>query len=278
MTKRTVKKKLKKLYSAWLKSLPKTLKKDVKSSTFVSGGAIVSLLTDDVVHDLDVYLTDKRVAESLVRHYLGEINCRDANDADVQETADGVKVFIRSSGIVEEGDASEDKITMFRTSKKESENYKPVVITDNAITLSGGVQIILRFVGSPETVHTNFDFEHCKCYYTPGKDELVLPKTSLLSIVTKELMYGGSKYPLCSIIRTRKFIQRGWSIHAGQYLKMIWQCGELDLNSISVLQDQLIGVDALYFISILRDLREAKAEGRQITSSYVAELVDKAFG
>ena len=62
----------------------------------------------------------------------------------------------------------------------------------------------------------------------------------------------GSKYPLCSIIRTRKFIQRGYTINAGQYLKMAMQLNELDLKDVSVLQDQLIGVDSAYFDMVIR--------------------------
>ena len=48
-------------------------------------------------------------------------------------------------------------------------------------------------------------------------------------LLARQLVYQGSKYPICSMIRTRKFLQRGWHINAGQYLKMAFQVSELDL-------------------------------------------------
>ncbi len=84
-----------------------------------------------------------------------------------------------------------------------------------------------------------------------------------------------------SIIRTRKFISRGWHIHAGQYLKMCWQVAELDLKRIDVLMDQLMGVDVAYFHELIERLSEdKKVEDRDgvvkdIDFTYIAELVDK---
>jgi hypothetical protein len=57
----------------------------------------------------------------------------------------------------------------------------------------------------------------------------VLRAEALESILTKELRYVGSRYPLCSVIRTRKFLARGWTINAGQYVKMCFQISQLDL-------------------------------------------------
>ena len=71
-------------------------------------------------------------------------------------------------------------------------------------------------------------------------------------IINKELIYTGSKYPLCSIIRTRKFIERGYHINAGQYVKMAWQLNKLDLNNLDVFKDQLMGVDSFYWFSTLK--------------------------
>ena len=85
----------------------------------------------------------------------------------------------------------------------------------------------------------------------------------------------------------RKFISRGWTINAGQILKMAFQISELDLQDINVLEDQLVGVDSLYFsaaISQLRKLAEEKrvnANGDPIEfsydSSYLATVIDKIF-
>lgn len=97
-------------------------------------------------------------------------------------------------------------------------------------------------------------------------------------IINKELYYVGSKYPLCSIIRTRKYIERGYHINAGQYVKMAMQLNELDLKDISVLEDQLTGVDTAYFQMMIDALRE-KMDGteQKIDGTYVMELINKMF-
>src|SRR3546814_2766082 len=46
---------------------------------------------------------------------------------------------------------------------------------------------------------------------------------ALDGLLRKELRYVGSKLPVCSLIRLRKFIRRGWVGNAGQILKMTMQ-------------------------------------------------------
>ena len=72
---------------------------------------------------------------------------------------------------------------------------------------------------------------HCTNYWTSWDREVVTSAAALESILTKDLKYQGSQYPVCSIIRTRKFIERGWTINAGQYLKMAIQIGAMVTNS-----------------------------------------------
>ena len=49
------------------------------------------------------------------------------------------------------------------------------------------------------------------------------------------------------MIRTRKFLKRGWHINAGQYLKMCFQISELDLSDIT-------GIIKRFHISIQSEL------------------------
>jgi hypothetical protein len=89
------------------------------------------------------------------------------------------------------------------------------------------------------------------------------------------LRYVGSKYPLCSVVRLRKFIARGWTINAGQILKMCMQLSALDLTDINVLQDQLTGVDAAYFLQVMEKLKEKDPE--KVNSAYLIEIIDRMF-
>ena len=106
-------------------------------------------------------------------------------------------------------------------------------------------------------------------------DKLVLQQEALETLLTKELRYIGSRYPVCSVTRIRKFIQRGWTINAGQILKMCMQISELDLTDPKVLEDQLTGVDSAYFIQVIRAVKEKDPE--KINAAYLVEIIDRMF-
>lgn len=162
--------------------------------------------------------------------------------------------------------------------------YRPIFLSGNAITLANGVQLIIRFFGEPEEIHANYDFIHCTSYWTSWDGALVLPAAALEAIITKELRYVGSKYPLCSLIRIRKFTARGWTVNAGQILKMVFQLQSFDLTNIEVLEDQLTGVDAAYFSQIIDRLKAKQAEelleGNEpnpIDTAYLMTIIDRLF-
>lgn len=155
--------------------------------------------------------------------------------------------------------------------------YSPIFMTNNAITLKNGIQIVLRFYGSPEDIHKNYDFVHCTSYWTSKDNKLVLPARALEAIINKELYYVGSKYPLCSIIRTRKFLKRGWNINAGQYVKMVLQLNELDLKNLHVFEEQLIGVDSAYFGAVINHIDDLQKNKEKIDTDYLIKLINEVF-
>lgn len=205
--------------------------------------------------------------------------------------ADRIKIIVRSDGVATEdrnrellNEPFEDAVTALAeadstpVSSEEIIDYHPVFLSPNAVTLSGDVQFVLRFYGQPEQIHENYDFVHCTNYWT-SKGGLVLKQEALEAILAKELVYTGSKYPVCSIIRTRKFVKRGFHINAGQYLKMCFQVSELDLTDIAVLEDQLVGVDSAYFINLIKALQEKASKESEfvLNSGYLCSIIDKIF-
>ena len=93
--------------------------------------------------------------------------------------------------------------------------------------------------------------------------------------MARELRDVGSKYPICSLIRLRKFVRRGWYVNAGQILKMVMQVSELDLKSVEVLEDQLTGVDVAYFLEVIDKLK-AK-DPQKVNTAYLVEILDRMF-
>lgn len=204
-----------------------------------------------------------------------------------------IMCFIRSKGIAaEDGENGIDDDTEPQevetepdTSETEQEQaeekpkYRPRYFSSNAISLSDSIQLVIRFYGEVEEIHTNYDFVHCTCSYDFKENKVNLPARALEAIINKELYYTGSKYPLCSIIRSRKFIQRGWHINAGQYLKMCLQLNELNLKDFKVFKDQLAGVDSAYFEQAINLIikRQAEEPDFKVDNTYLFEVINRIF-
>lgn len=288
----------------WLESIEdENVKKIIRENTIITGGALVSLLTGEKVHDYDVYLRTKEACEAVAHYYAAKWNAEhDGKRVTVQVlnevTPARIRMFISSAGVVEDKENSpftcddcpfpakdENETDEEYAAKvdakdgKDKPKYRPVFISSNAITLSDRVQVVTRFYGEVDKIHENYDFAHCTCSWTSWDNAVQLPTKALECIINKELYYIGSKYPLCSIIRTRKYLEKGYHINAGQYVKMALQLNELDLNNIEVLEEQLCGVDSSYFAMVLLALRnKMEHNGEQIVDKmYLFELINRMF-
>jgi hypothetical protein len=173
-------------------------------------------------------------------------------------------------------DVVDDLSSLQKGGEDEQDKYRPVFLSTNAVSLSGKIQVILRFFGNADQIHANYDFAHCTCHWEASSGELTLRKEALTSLLSRTLVYQGSRYPLCSLIRVRKFVERGWRINAGQVLKAVLQLQEIDLKKFENLEDQLTGVDVAYFAQVLDKLKEKNPEA--IDSAYLIEIVDRMFG
>jgi len=305
MRAKTIQNAINKKFDDWVKSIEdKELRKLVDKNSIITGGCITSMFQNEPVNDFDLYFTNKETAEAVANYYVAQFKKVKQNHANgniiditVETTVSRIRIIVKSAGVASiEGTDSYmsatydyvQKVTEVLRSEVEGESnernkYQPLFISSNAITLSDKIQVIVRFFGSIEEVHKNFDFIHVQNYWLSSDRRLYVNMKSLQSILEKQLYYNGSLYPIASLIRTKKFIKRGWNIDAGQYLKMCWQVSKLDLNDISVLEDQLIGVDTAYFIVLISVLRskfeKEKEEGRIFvpTWEYITELIDKIF-
>lgn len=158
--------------------------------------------------------------------------------------------------------------------------YRVLFVTSNAITLSDQMQLILRFQGDVDEIHKNFDYVHATHSWTSWDKKLTLRPEALECTLSRELRYQGSRYPICSIIRLRKFISRGWTVNAGQIVKMCYQVSKLDMDDPNVLEDQLVGVDSAYFSQLISRLREKvddKGQPVRIDGTYLCSIIDKIF-
>lgn len=328
MNSKNIKKHLNAKLNDWLASIEDdNIKKILKENVIITGGALVSLLTGEKVHDYDVYLRTNEACKAVAEYYIqqwnkthedSQISLRVMPPETIQVptyengvrktdengqpafhsvvTPERIKVFVQSAGVVEEKPVEtevdapfppieevektdEDKATEEAAEETGKPKYRPVFMSSNAITLSDKIQIVVRFYGEVEVIHKNYDFVHCTCSWTSWNNEVQLPEKALECIINKELYYIGSKYPLCSIIRTRKYLERGYYINAGQYVKMAFQLNELNLYNLETLEDQLTGVDSGYFMMMIEALKKKADESGEavVDKSYVFELINRMF-
>lgn len=309
MNSKNIKRHLKAKLRDWIKNIDDDeIKKIVEENTIITGGAMVSLLTGESPHDYDVYFRTKEACIAVAKYYVDKWNEKHADkpvsliwgkllEERVGEDNGSVKCFVQSKGIADEDEEKKSDVSYnFESTAQEDEEmgivsdreqeekdekgkYRPRFITSNAITLSDKIQIVTRFYGEIEDIHKNYDFVHCTCAWSSWDNEVFLPQKALECIINKELYYVGSKYPLCSIIRTRKYIERGYHINAGQYVKMCMQLNQLDLTDVKVLEEQLTGVDTTYFQMMIDELREnqEKTGSDKVDIIYAIELINKLF-
>lgn len=279
MNSKNIKKHLTNVVRNWMNEIDnEKVKGAIRENTMITGGALISLLTGEPVNDYDVYFRTEEACVTVASYYVDIWNKEHPDrivELRLEKDTGKVKCFVRSRGIAEEN----NEIKEGMNSSEENEIGRPIRITSNAITLSNKIQIVTRFFGEVEEIHRNFDFAHCTCAWSSWDNEVFLPQKALECIINKELFYVGSLYPLCSIIRTKKYIERGYSINAGQYVKMAMQLNELDLKNIEVLEDQLTGVDTSYFQMLIEDLQShmKEANSDKIDSNYAIELINKLF-
>ncbi|MCP3675742.1 MAG: hypothetical protein GY829_14915, partial [Gammaproteobacteria bacterium] len=293
--------------SEWLKSIKDDDVREIAAEdAIITGGAIASMLLGEQVNDFDIYFRTKKTTKIVAEYYVRQFNKKhklkvskgvNPYQPEVREetqtnckgiTEERIVIWMQSAGVAGEvqkqysyfENMNEEAAKDFAEStakkiKKTKEKYRPVFMSQNAITLSGKIQLIIRFYGEPDEIHDNYDYVHAMNYWDNGTEELNLHPESIEALLSRTLVYKGSLYPIASIFRLKKFIERGWRITAGQQLKIMWQISELDLTDKSVLREQLIGVDMAYMHQLIRALHDIEPE--KICSSYVATIIDRIF-
>jgi hypothetical protein len=99
----------------------------------------------------------------------------------------------------------------------EGKKYQVAFFSQNAISLTEDLQIVLRFSDVTQ-IHKTFDFVHATNYFT--FEEGLVTVAALESILTKSLRYQGSLYPLTSVYEE---IHTTWTVN-GEILRCCSKC------------------------------------------------------
>lgn len=161
--------------------LPLELSRYILTECIFSGSAISSLYHSEKPKDYDFWIGNPRAIDFAKNNII-----------------DNFKDYI--------AEYSTANYSQLANTSVEPEPKK--VITNNAITLKNGVQIIV--IDSYKQCRKSFDFIHCMPYYDPQLDKFVISENQMNSIIKKELVRNETgKEP--TQYRIDKFIGRGWS-------------------------------------------------------------------
>ncbi|PHR58741.1 MAG: hypothetical protein COA47_10060 [Robiginitomaculum sp.] len=312
MKTRTINKILTAKTNDWIESIDhKELRKLLKKDIVITGGSIASMLLQEPVNDYDIYISNVTTLAMLVEYYVKDFNKehgegtafivhhsdtyedddRDPNEPhqrlyDTEHSLSGLYGCLKEGDRIEIGlesgigmVASNEEENSHDAANEEQGKYRTVFLSSNAITLSDKIQIIVRFYGDHKEIHSNFDFVHARNWWTL-ETGVVLNVKSMECLMSRELIYSGSKYPLASLFRTRKFIIRGWRCPISNFIKMAVQLNEFDLKNIHVLREQLTGVDALYCKALINACQtKVNCEGSdfELGADYMCEVIEKVM-
>jgi hypothetical protein len=216
---------------------------------YIAGGAISSLFRGEEVKDYDVYFRNEAAKRWVVNQLI---------------------ILFKE----------ETSLYTYDYSHNPYISSGDFVITENAILLkSKKIQFITRYIGEPVDMVENFDFIHAKNFF--HRDELTVNVNALESILTNQLIYTGSEYPVTSLYRMKRFLKRGWNISAGEITKIALQVSTLNLLDPVVLKQQLVGIDTLYmlqFLKMVEDHSRSNANASSpLTYTYLASVLDEVF-
>lgn len=238
MDKKEIQKVIEEKFEDWKSSITDPdIRTLVEQNTIITGGCIASMLADEKINDFDVYMRTEEAAFLVASYYCNKVP---------------VPCY---------PEPEKDRITIVLPNKKPVKKRKPqagynvAFISPLAITLTDKIQITVRFFGSPKEIHSNYDFVHCTAYWTSWEKKLHISGGVAYSVRKKKLIYIGSKYPVASMVRVKKFASRGWSITANQILKMSLQISDLDLGDKKQLKEQLVGMYSKDLTKVVEDTK-----------------------
>ena len=83
------------------------------------------------------------------------------------------------------------------------------MITEWAITMTGGFSFVTKHFGEPKELKKTFDYLHCCAHYDIGTDQLFISEAQYVAIVNKKLVVNNPD--TFTNAREQKFLIRGYT-------------------------------------------------------------------
>ena len=184
----------------------------------ICGGTINSIFTDATVNDLDFYMSIP-TKQTAAMEFLQ-------------------KWFPKVACV------SKNAITYKRKSDRSNKIWT--------------AQLILRFVGGPETIFKTFDFTITQGAYSFVDDSFYFGDRFFADLAKRRLVYlGGSRFPICAMYRTKKYRDRGYTLSGATVMHIALSIVQLEIKTYAQLKEQLMGVDTMFLQGLLGSERYA---------------------
>ena len=196
----------------------------VELDSMIVGGALTSILTNKEINDFDIYFKKK------------EDLCKFLHKAKYEVTGG---------------------------------QYRFICNTDKSVTFSlQGSDITLQLIHQNyyeniDQVFSDFDFTINMIAYDFSEDEFVYHEEAMQHLAQRQLIVNtNTKFPLISVLRVQKYLDRGYSISKKEMLKLLLSVNQLNLTSYEDVIKQLggmysVNMDKVFDKSVLFSLDNA---------------------
>lgn len=202
-----------------LNGIPKKVLEVLKKSrAYLAGGALTSLFSEKPVHDYDLYFRSASGCNKALQFF-------DASD-----------YF--------EGSFVSERARVYKSTQ--AKHARPFQL----ITFS-------RFTGEPQEILDMFDFTINQGVFDFESDTFYMRDRFLQHIAQRRLVFNPrTPYPLVSLLRVGKYQKRGYSISGIEIIRLGLAIQALQIDNLTNLRDQLLGIDVMYLLELMRTLKD----------------------
>jgi hypothetical protein len=204
----------------------------------VCGGAVNATFTNSTINDLDFYLKDSKYRDECAAWLYS---------------------------MFPEKFHTQNAITFKRKAEHSRKKYV--------------VQLITRFSGSAHDIFDWFDFTITHCAYDFEEDKFEFGSRFFPDLAKRRLVYSGaSKYPICAMYRTSKYVARGFILPGATIMHIALSIVQLKIENYKDLKEQLMGIDTIYLQGLLnaKDPNAPVNYGEFVFEAF--QLIDRISG